>query len=103
MTGKNDQGTTHEVAGGQIKGGADAPIPTFLKLTYVGFCLFGLYYMVAYWAGETDHATRGTLVQEINKVMVVPGRAWLGFLFVILAVFVVGLLTFAFRSGNDEE
>ncbi len=102
MIGKNDQGKIHEVAGGQIKGGTDAPIPMFLKFTYVGFCLFGLYYMVAYWRGEVDHATRGALVQEINKVMIVPGTAWLGLLFVILAVFVVGLLTFAFKSGSEE-
>ena len=99
---KNDQGKIHQVAGGQIKGGPDAPIPTFLKFTYVGFCLFALYYMVTYWRGEVDHATRGVLVQEINKVMVVPGTAWLGLLFGILAVFVVGLLAFAFKSGSDE-
>ena len=28
------------------------------------------------------HATRGTLVQEINQVMQVPGAVWLGVIFV---------------------
>ena len=103
MTARNENEKIHEVAGGWITERAGTPIPTFLKLTYVGFCLFGLWYLVTYWAGETEHPTRGTLVREINQVMVVPGRAWHGFLFAILALFVVGLLVFAFRSGNDEE
>ena len=46
----------HELAGGWITERAGTPIPAFLKLTYVGFCLFGLWYLWAYWAGETTHA-----------------------------------------------
>lgn len=102
MTDKSENGKIHEIAGGWITERAGTPIPAFLKLTYVGFCLFGLYYMITYWKGEVGHATRGPLVQEVNKVMEVPGTTWLAFLFVILAVFVAGLLAFAFRSGSEE-
>lgn len=100
---KPESGSIHEVAGGWITERAGTPIPTFLKLTYVGFCLFGLYYMVAFWKGEVGHPTRGALVTETNRIMEVPGTAWLGFLFVILAIFAVGLLAYAFGSGKDES
>ena len=93
----------HQLAGGWITERAGTPIPTFLKMTYVGFCLFALYYMVAFWKGEVAHETRGALVREINQVMEVPGAVWLGSLFVILFVFVAGLLFYAFSAGSDED
>lgn len=93
----------HEIAGGSFRERAGTPIPTFLKFTYVGFCLFGLWYLYAYWAGETTHATRGTLVQEANKIMSVPGAAWHGVIGVCLLAFVVGLLVYAFSSREDGE
>ncbi len=93
----------HELAGGWITERAGTPIPAFLKATYVGFCLFGLWYLFTYWAGETTHATRGALVQEANKVMEVPGTAWHAVIGVILLAFVVGLLVFAFASKEESE
>jgi hypothetical protein len=38
-------------------------IPLFLKLTYVGFTLFGILYWVLNYAGDTD----SPLVQLLNK------------------------------------
>ena len=38
-------------------------IPLFLKLTYLGFTIFGLLYWVLYYAGDTD----SPLVQALNK------------------------------------
>jgi hypothetical protein len=93
----------HELAGGWITERAGTPIPAFLKITYVAFCLFGLWYLWRYWAGETTHATRGALVQEANKVMQVPGAGWLAVIGVCLVAFVVGLLVFAFSSKEDAE
>ena len=92
----------HELAGGWITERAGTPIPGFLKLTYVGFCLFGLFYLVRYWAGETSHATRGALVQEANKIMQVPGSGWLAVIGVCLLAFVIGLLAFAFSKEEGE-
>ncbi len=81
----------------------EPPIPLFLKISYVGFCLFGIWYLFTYWKGEVSHATRGPLVLEINRVMQTPGAAWLGFIALCLVAFVAGLLLFAFRSGTKEE
>ena len=87
----------HELAGGWITERADAPVPLFLKLAYVGFCIFGLAYLFNYWAGETGHATRGPLVQEINKVMQTPGTGFHLFIGVTLLAFVIGLFWVTFR------
>lgn len=103
MAKETETGKVHELAGGWITERAGTPIPTFLKMAYVGFCLFGLYYMVAFWKGEVAHETRGALVREINQVMEVPGAVWLGSLFVILFVFVAGLLIYAFSAASDED
>lgn len=92
----------HELAGGWITERAGTPIPVFLKIAYVGFCLFGLYYLWAYWLGEVDHATRGALVQQLNRVTEQPPAAWLVFLGVVLLAFIVGLLAFAFRAREEE-
>ena len=94
----------HELAGGWITERAGTPIPTFLKMAYVGFCLFGLYYMVAL-TGRARWRTRhgAPSSREINQVMEVPGAVWLGSLFVILFVFVAGLLIYAFSAASDED
>ncbi len=92
-----------ELAGGSILERKGTPIPLFLKLTYVGFCAFGLLYLFRYWAGEVHHATRGPLVVATNKVMPPPGIAWQGSLAAILAVFVIGLLWYAFIHKGDDD
>ena len=92
----------HELAGGWITERAGTPIPTFLKLAYVGFCLFGLFYLWKYSLGEVDHATRGALVQQLNQATDAPPTGWIVFLGVVLLTFIVGLLAFAFRAREDE-
>lgn len=92
----------HELAGGWITERVGTPIPIFLKISYVGFCLFGLYYLWRYNLGEVDHATRGTLVQQLNQVTDQPPTAWVIFLGVVLLAFIVGLLAFAFRAREEE-
>jgi hypothetical protein len=42
---------THEYPG-QLQERHGGPIPTFLKLTYLGFTLFGLIYFALYYAGD---------------------------------------------------
>jgi hypothetical protein len=91
----------HEIAGGWITERVGTPIPLFLKLAYVGFCLFGLIYLFKYSLGEVDHATRGPLVQQFNQVTQQPPSAWIFFLGAVLLAFVAGLLLFAFRSGDN--
>ncbi len=93
----------HEIAGGWITERAGTPIPLFLKLAYVGFCVFGLVYLFVYRFGEVDQATRGPLVQQLNQVTDQPSMAWIGFLGAVLLVFVSGLLTFAFSRPKDGE
>lgn len=63
----------HEMAGGWITERAGTPIPTFLKMAYVGFAMFGLVYLRNYWRGEIDNASRGALVQEFNAATGDPG------------------------------
>jgi hypothetical protein len=92
----------HEVAGGWISERVGTPIPAFLKLSYIGFCLFGLIYLFKYSLGEVDHATRGPLVQQLNQASDNPGTAWIIFLAVVLGAFVAGLLTFVFLAREDE-
>ncbi len=93
----------HELAGGWITERTGTPIPAFLKLAYVFFGCFGIFYLFTYFRGEETHATRGALVKQINEVMVDPGGAWLGVLAVILILFVAGLWLFAFRGEREES
>src|SRR5690349_17573624 len=65
---KGEDEKVHEIAGGWITERVGTPIPVFLKIAYVGFCLFGLIYLFIYRFGEVDHATRGPLVQQLNQV-----------------------------------
>jgi len=92
----------HELAGGWITERVGTPIPLFLKLAYIGFSLFGLLYLFLYRAGETDHASRGPLVQQFNQTSAVAPMGWIVFLGVVLFAFVAGLLLFAFRSKEEE-
>lgn len=92
----------HEIAGGWITERRGTPIPGFLKLAYVGFGLFGLYYLFTYWMGETTHATRGSLVSELNQAIGAPAGWWHILLAVILALFVGGLLWYAFAAREEE-
>jgi hypothetical protein len=92
----------HEVAGGWITERVGTPIPAFLKISYIGFCLFGLIYLFKYSLGEVDHATRGPLVQQLNQVSDKPATAWIVFLGAVLLAFVIGLLLFAFRAKEEE-
>ena len=92
----------HEVAGGWITERVGTPIPLFLKLSYIGFSLFGLYYLFTYWSGEVGHSSRGPFVEEFNKAIDMPGGAWLAVMAVSLGLFVVGLLAYAFRKGGEE-
>ena len=103
MTEKRETGGVHELAGGWITERTGMPIPGFLKLAYVGFGLFGIWYLFTYWKGETAHATRGPLVKQINEVMGSPAAPWFAFIAVILILFVAGLWLSPFRSGNDES
>src|SRR5512146_2466746 len=100
MTEKPETAEVHEIAGGWITERVGMPIPGFLKLAYVFFGLFGIWYLFAYWKGEVSHASRGPLVQQINTIMQTPGAGWLGFLAVILVLFVLGLWAFAFRGDR---
>lgn len=104
---QNDQAPApvHEIAGGWITERKGTPIPLFLKLTYIGFCLFGLYYLFAYTQGETGHATRGELVRLFNQSAQLPGMGWIAFVAAVLLVYVIGLLWYAFtaKEGDGEE
>jgi len=102
MSTKPEKEELHEIAGGWITERKGTPIPMFLKLAYVGFCAFGLYYMVVYWTGETTHPTRGALVTQFNSVLQAPAGWWHIVLVAILATFVAGLLWFAFVSKDEE-
>jgi hypothetical protein len=92
----------HELAGGWITERVGTKVPIFLKLAYVGFSLFGLYYLFAYWSGEVGHSSRGPFVEEFNKAIDLPGGAWLTVMAVSVGLFVVGLLVYAFGKGDEE-
>lgn len=98
----SDDKNVHEIAGGWITERKHTPIPGFLKLAYVGFCMFGLAYLFRYWAGEVAHDSRGPLVQQINTIMQVPGTGFQAVIAVILAAFVLGLLWFVFVHRSEE-
>jgi hypothetical protein len=93
----------HELAGGWITERKGTPIPAFLKLTYVGFCLFGLVYLYRYWAGEVAHDTRGPLVQAQNQIMQTPGAAWHAVIYVCLAAFATLLAWYVFFRRSEDE
>jgi hypothetical protein len=103
MSGETPDKGIHELAGGWITERKGTEIPLFLKLSYVGFSIFGIVYLFLYATGEVDHASRGPLVQQINQAMELPGSAWIYFLAVVLVAFVAGLFAYAFRSGGQDE
>jgi len=92
----------HELAGGWITERKGTVVPGFLKLTYVGFCAFGLVYLVRYWQGELGHETRGPLVQQANALAELPGSAWLAVIGGCVVLFTLGLLWFAFVARTEE-
>ena len=92
----------HELAGGWITERVGTPIPLFLKLAYVGFSLFGLFYLFKFSLGEVGHSTRGALVQQFNQMTEQPPAAWLVMIGAIIGLFVVGLLAFAFLAREEE-
>ena len=94
----------HEMAGGWITERAGTPIPTFLKMAYVGFTLFALVYLRKYWRGEVDNASRGPLVQEFNAVTGDPGLLIFGVIAVCVALFAAGLWYYAIvRKPTNED
>jgi hypothetical protein len=99
----SDGKDVHELAGGWITERKGTQVPAFLKLTYVGFCLFGLYYLYGYWQGEVAHESRGPLVQLQNQVMETPGAGFHALIFVCVAAFTAGLLWFALVRKADAE
>lgn len=101
MTAEKHDGDIHEIAGGWITERKNTPVPGFLKLSYIGFCIFGLVYLVSYWSGETGHATRGPLVEQANAIMKTPSGAVMGGLFVVIALYVAGLLWYAFFAKEE--
>ena len=92
----------HELAGGWITERKGTPIPAFLKLAYVGFCLFGLVYLYRYWAGEVGarHARAPRPGPEPDHGD--PGRAWHAVIYVCLAAFVAGLFWYAFFRRSED-
>jgi hypothetical protein len=94
----------HELAGGWITERAGTPIPTFLKMAYVGFTLFALVYLRNYWKGEVDNASRGALVQEFNVATGDPGLLIFGVIAVCVALFAAGLWYYAIvRKPTNED
>ena len=94
----------HEMAGGWITERAGTPIPTFLKMAYVCFALFGLVYLRNYWKGEVNNASRGPLVQEFNAATGDPGLLIFGAIAVCLALFAAGLWYYAIvRKPTNED
>ena len=103
MTNQPQTPRVKELAGGWITERVGTEIPLFLKLTYIGFCLFGISYLFLYKDGEVGQASRGPLVKEMSGSMdAVPG-GWVLLLAIVLLVFTAGLLWYAFLSPHEEE
>jgi hypothetical protein len=103
MSAKKDDFPVHELAGGWITERKGTPVPGFLKLAYVFFCLFGLGYLFLWFQGETGHATRGALVETFNLTSPPPSLIWAGVLAAVLLVYVIGLLRYAFTAKEEES
>ena len=94
----------HELAGGWITERAGTPIPTFLKMAYVGFTLFALVYLRNYWRGDVDNASRGALVQQFNTATGDPGGLIFAVIAVCVACFAAGLWFYAIvRKPTNED
>ncbi len=102
MSETTDKRDIHELAGGWITERKGTPVPGFLKLTYVGFCAFGLIYLFRYMTGEVEHATRGPLVKQLNAVMDQPGTPWFALLGTLIAAYTALLLWYALVRKEEE-
>jgi len=92
-----------EHAGGWITERKGTKVPGFLKLSYVGFSLFGIVYLFLYRMGEVAHGARGAFVRELNQSMDVPPGPFIALLAACVILFVAGLLMFTFSSAATEE
>ena len=62
MTSSPDAHEPHEYPGGLMENPGPR-IPLFLKLTYIGFTLFGILYFILYMAGDGS-----ALVEKFNEL-----------------------------------
>jgi NADH:ubiquinone oxidoreductase subunit H len=99
----NDNGKVKELAGGWITERAGTPVPLFLKLTYVGFSIFGLVYLFLFRSGETTQASRGPLVLEQAASTDPTSFVWVVILGAILVAYVAWLFVAGFGKVSDEE
>jgi hypothetical protein len=98
-----NDGPVHDLAGGWISERSGTKVPGFLKLSYVAFSLFGVAYLFLWKSGETGHATRGTLVRELNSATEPLGAVWLGVIALLLGGYVLWLFRAGFSKVPDDE
>lgn len=89
-----------EYAGGWMTERAGTEVPGFLKLAFAVIALGCLAYVVLYMYGETGHAGRGRLVEELNAATSTPG----GIMYLtlgLMAAFTVIVVWFALRRNRE--
>ena len=91
----------HEIAGGWISEYKGTPVPSFLKLAYVGIAIGTVSYLVLYMNGETGHPDRGSLVEQFNRATEASPGLMYG-IAALTAAFFLAMILFALRSNPEE-
>lgn len=91
-----------DYAGGWITEKKGTEVPGFLKLAFPVIGLGATSYLVLYINGEVGHAERGPLVQALDRVTG-DGNTVVYLATALAFLFVVTVVSFAFRKGSHEE
>lgn len=92
----------HEIAGGWITERKGTEVPMFLRFTYIVVGLFTVSYLILYIFGDTTHPERGTLIEQFNRATETSPGLMYG-VAALVAVFFLGVITFAFRNTEGGE
>lgn len=97
----DDKNELKDYAGGWITERKGTDAPGFLKLAIPVIGLGCTAYLFLQIFGDTEHATRGSLVQEFNKVS--NGNSTLSYAVGVLAlIYVLIVVAFAIRKFHED-
>ncbi len=90
-----------DYAGGWITERKGTDVPKFLKFAYIVIAGGVLAYFFIFMFGEVDHATRGTLVRQLNSVTQ-SSHGLMYFVAALIVIYAAITIIFAFRKPHQD-
>ena len=99
---KQSEKDIHEYADGWITERKGTGVPTFLKFAYIVIMAGVIGYFFLFMYGEVNHSDRGALVRQFNQATQ-SSRGFMYTVIVIIVVYAVIVIAFAFRAVRKDE